>query len=422
MIRRLTDAAGPLRPLALFRVVAGVLVLRHTLPFAEELRGGRFFAERFWVPYVPGVPAPAYGVYVAWLAAMVACGLAIVVGWRARVFCAAGAVLLGAHFFQNQLWYSNNRIFLTLCLVVLAFSPADRAIAPGRPGDAEGPLWTALVLRAQASLLYLASGVSKLLDPDWRSGAVLWGRLRIVARSVLPESLAPVLRPGAGIAAIATEIFLAVGLWFPRTRRAALWLGFWFHFVIELAFYVHVFSYLMLGTYLLVAGSGPPRVRRLVHRSDSPAQRTLADLLSSLDWLGKVHVEAGSAWSLTTPEGERYSGWRATVLAMASVPLLFAVVWPLTALTGRGLPDAAVPVAPAGTTRVARLAVIAVLALAVFGADLVQRVAVAGFRVHFPAETMKTAWALLLVTALSIAVAPRESASRAGLDAGIAAR
>ena len=38
------------------------------------------------------------------------------------------------------------------------------------------PLWPLVLLRVQVSLVYFSSGFSKLVDPDWVSGLVLWDR------------------------------------------------------------------------------------------------------------------------------------------------------------------------------------------------------------------------------------------------------
>ena len=92
----------------------------------------------------------------------------------------------------------------------------------GGAGRAAAPdvvaLWPLWLLRVQVCLVYLASGTSKLVDPDWISGLVLWDR---VVR--YQHELAPL--PGwasdllverwpfyvIGPAAVLTELLIGVG-------------------------------------------------------------------------------------------------------------------------------------------------------------------------------------------------------------------
>ena len=71
---RFVDETGPLRRLALFRALTGVLLLRHTLPFLENLRF-RFFADTFYAPYVAWLPVPDRTGYVALLVATCVAGV-----------------------------------------------------------------------------------------------------------------------------------------------------------------------------------------------------------------------------------------------------------------------------------------------------------------------------------------------------------
>src|SRR5205823_14205770 len=45
------------------------------------------------------------------------------------------------------------------------------------PLDSTAPAWPLWLLRFECATVYCASGMSKLLDPDWVSGTVTWGRL-----------------------------------------------------------------------------------------------------------------------------------------------------------------------------------------------------------------------------------------------------
>ena len=396
------DERGPLRRLGLFRVLVGVLLLRHTLPLLER---GRFFADRFYVPYLDALPVPDRTVYFAMLIGICVAGVLVTMGLFTRVALAVAFVLGTWQFLLNQLFYSNNRIFLLLCVLVLLVSPSHRALSIDaiwrkESPAATGPLWTVTVLRAQASLLYLASGGSKLIDRDWIGGWVLWTRLRIVLGGSHPIVMAlATIKPIAGAAAVGTEMFLGIALWLPKVRRLALWIGFSFHFLIELMFSVHVFSYLMLGTYLLVA-SGAERNRVLRYRADSPWQESLAALIGVLDWLGKIDLQPSDRLELVRPDGSVHKGPLVFAIAADAVPLLFPIAHPLTWLSKKA--GVAQPPAPA-PERERAASPYALAAAGFLAAGVLYRDVTAGL-----GGFDKPVWAFLVIAVLSLAT-PRPS-------------
>ena len=108
--------------------------------------------------------------------------------------------------------------------------------------------------------VYLASGVSKLIDGDWWSGRVL--QLRVIDnghRAVdagVPEWIIDAI-DGASFHAVfakvvvATELAIGIGLPFRRTRRAAVLLAIAFHISIQLFAEVQVFSWAALAALLV---------------------------------------------------------------------------------------------------------------------------------------------------------------------------
>ncbi len=150
--------------------------------------------------------------------------------------------------------------------------------------------------------MYGASGLSKLLDPDWFGGEVTWHRVertrQRIEASVLPDWVIPVLadRSFHTVVAkliVATELFIAAGLWSRRTRYAAVWVAVCFHVAIELSARVEVFSYLAIAA--LVIWSVPSTGDRVlvVDRSSRP-QRVLAGAVRSLDWLARFRIVDGA--------------------------------------------------------------------------------------------------------------------------------
>ena len=182
----------------------------------------------------------------------------------------------------------NNRAYLLIVLAALAVTPCGRELSfdawwrrrSGRPPlPTTSPAWPLWLLRFEAATVYGASGLSKLVDPDWFGGEVTWHRVertrQRIEASVLPDWVIPVLadRSFHTVAAkliIATELFIAIGLWSRRTRYAAVWVAVCFHVAIELSARVEVFSYLAIAA--LVIWSVPSTRDRVLVVDRSSAQ------------------------------------------------------------------------------------------------------------------------------------------------------
>jgi len=178
------DRPGSIRSLAVLRLALGPVVLLHLAPFLAMTLRGRTYRDTFFEPWWAGAPVPPGGVQVVlvWVGAVA--GVALAVGWRTRLvgpvtwLCVAGNLFLSQHHFRH------NRAFLLFLLgaVVLADSgrvlslDARRRRRAGRHVDDRATLWPLWLLRVLVSSVYAASGISKLVDPDWAGGLVLWDR------------------------------------------------------------------------------------------------------------------------------------------------------------------------------------------------------------------------------------------------------
>jgi hypothetical protein len=209
-------------------------------------------------------------------------------------------------------------------------------------------------MQAQVSLVYLGSSLSKLLDPDWFGGQVLWVR---AARSLeymgrigveVPGFVADAMASHAVLSVvsklvIATELFVALGLWVPRFRVLALWLGVMFHLSIELGARVELFSYLMWTSFVLFV-TPELRERRLLVADDA---RWIARAVRALDWLARFTVEVvpraeiGAALCVIDRDGTRATGMRGLAALARAVPLLFPLWLPLVVATRRRAPAVA---------------------------------------------------------------------------------
>jgi hypothetical protein len=259
LLRRWRDEQGDLYLLGAVRVALGALLLANALRAASDLRLG-YFGDAFHWPVVPEALVPSRAVYSALVVGQLVLAVLVVVGVRARDALLASALLGTYVLLCDRLEFHHNRWALFCYAGLLAFAPCDRSFRVGAVSAARvGPLWAVRLAQLQVSIIYVASGGSKLLDADWRSGRVLLERFHLYLQTHATGTVAwlveRVARPEvAGILAaiaIATELFLAVGLWTRRTRALALGWGLLFHLSIEATSRVEGFTWLTLAVYAL---------------------------------------------------------------------------------------------------------------------------------------------------------------------------
>jgi hypothetical protein len=332
--------------LGLVRVGVATLLLVFTFRLGREYLEGGYFGDVFHLPLLPEALLPSssgYATLLACQALLAALGLLGVVARPALLTAALCGLYVTA---CDRLQYHNNRYTLLLLALLVAMSPCDRSFRPGRSADhTPAPRWAAYLVGAQLSLVYLSSSLGKLLDSDWRDGTVLTLRFspfRGLVEEWGPDRLAawmtePWFGQLAAVAAIGTELLLALGPWFPRLRVAALWLGVMFHLGIEVFANVHLFSYTVLCCYVVFA---TPELReRRLSWSRSGTARVLAPILARLDVLARFRHE-------TPPEqqtlliaydrqGQAHLGLGALRELARATPVLFPLWLPLSLLTWR---------------------------------------------------------------------------------------
>lgn len=339
--------------LGLVRVIFGCLLLWNGINLVTDLRENGYFGDRFSMPLIKDAWVPSRNVFVLLLVLKLTASVCAIVGIVPRIGLLASAAIGLYVFACDRLQYHNNRYATNLLGFLLAFTPCDRSyrlLYPRRTGagaSGRGPWWAVRLLGVQLSLIYLASGLGKLVDPDWRGGAVMLGRFADGIAKVrasgheLPGAAtdlltSPVFAGLASKAAISTELFLAIGLWLARTRPLALWLGLVFHLGIEMTAKVDLFSWLMLGAYLLFV---KPELgeRRLLCDTARRAGRLVSLGVQSLDWLKRFRVTAGKpaggVFEITDRDGRVHRGFAAVVALSRGIPLLFLLWLPLAALS-----------------------------------------------------------------------------------------
>lgn len=263
VLRRLRDDEGDPTTFALVRVGFGLLLLNEARLATDAMHSG-FFGAYFHQPYLPESLVPSEGFYELVIAAQWIAGGLVVIGRYARPALLVAASLLVYGMLCNRLEFHHYKHTMAAFSTLLAFSPCDRHLVLGRaavPGPA--PLWAAHAIKAQVSFMYLASGGSKLFDPDWRGGLMMRGMVQSFARLVrdrgAPQSVLDAMQNPLGASllakgAISTELALAVLLWWPRAFWVAVFVGVGFHVVISLMTPVQLFTFEMLFVYLLFIG------------------------------------------------------------------------------------------------------------------------------------------------------------------------
>jgi hypothetical protein len=349
MVRRfeaLFERTGDLRSMAVLRVLLGPITLLHLTPFLREARAGTAYDEHFWEPYASWLPSLPGGLWPVLIWVGAASAVLMTFGVLTRLTTATTFAVVAGNLLLSQTHFRHNRTFLAILLGGLALVPSGSVLSfdawwrrvRARPAlRSVAPVWPVVLLRTQVSLVYLASGISKLVDPSWHSGLVLWDR---VVR--YQHVLDPTPMPAWGIdlltwrplylvvapAAILIEIGLGLGLWFERTRLAAVWIAIAFHLSIEMSASVEVFSYAAIAALTIwVTPSARDRVVRL--RTTETGPRLLAMAVRTLDWFGRFRLEGPRpgepAVVLVDRDGRTSTGRAAARLVLTRLPATFPV-------------------------------------------------------------------------------------------------
>jgi hypothetical protein len=335
----LLGRAVSMRAVALLRVLAGPAVLLHLKPFLSDAYEGRIYRDAFHEPYADWYPEVPRALYVGLLVLAAVAAVAMSIGFLTRLTTATTFAIVTYNLFLSTTHFHNNRAYLVIVLGLLTVAPCGRELSLDawirrrrqRPAlDTSGPAWPLWLLRFECAVIYAASGVSKLVDPDWFGGTVTWQRV-VQARDELdplPHWAVSIVtdRDFHTVAAkviVLTELSIAAGLWSRRTRYAAVWIAVVFHLAIEASASVQVFSYLAIAVLVIWA---VPATRDRVLRIDlaSGRHRRLRAAVRGLDWLARFRVEVaapGSRLQVVDRDGTTILGAPAAAFALSRLPL-----------------------------------------------------------------------------------------------------
>ena len=330
------------------RVVIGALLGWHALAAGEELAKLGYFGDVFHLSMIPEAVVPSARLYAVLLALRVCLAVMVIFGVWARPALATSALLGVWMLLCDRLQFHHNRYSLDCYAMLLSLTPCDRAwrvTESAVPEPRTGPFWAVRLCQLQVSIVYLASGGSKLLDADWRSGLVLADRMtrhaHLAVAAGVPRSVVDALTQPAAASALAklaimTELVICVALWIRPTRIVALWWGIWFHIAIQLTSNVETFTLLTLAMYGVFA-TPDYHARKLRYDPSRFWGKTAGALVPLFDWLGRFEVKAwepddqpGHSLVVVRRDGERVTGVRAFAMMARCLPILFPLWAPLT--------------------------------------------------------------------------------------------
>jgi hypothetical protein len=349
-LARFRDEVADAYMLGPVRAAIGVLLGLQALTAAEQLGNVGYFGDVFHVSMIPEALVPSHRLYAILLAARVCLAVMAAIGIWARPALASGALLGFWALLCDRNQFHHNRYSLFCYAFLLSLTPCDRswrATERAVPEPRAAPFWGVRLAAWQVSLVYLASGGSKLLDPDWRDGLVLADRIsryaHVAIEQGVPRSIVEVLgRADVSSAlakmAITTELVLCFALWLRTTRVIALWWGVWFHIAIQLTSNVEGFSVLALAVYGLFV-TPDYRARTLRFDPSRWTGKLVGTVVPALDWFARFEVEPwepddqrGHSVVVVRRDGDPATGIRAFAMITRCIPLLFPLWGPIALL------------------------------------------------------------------------------------------
>lgn len=347
-LARFAHSTGDGYVLGPVRAAVGALLGWHALGAAQELVQVGYFGDVFHVSMLPEILVPSHRMYAVVVALRMCLAVMVTIGVWARPSLALSALLGLWVLLCDRLQFHHNRYSLDCYALLLSLTPCDRSWRATETLEPRtGPFWAVHLAQLQVSLVYLASGGSKLLDPDWRSGVVLADRVvrhahLAVAAGVPKRAVDLLASPDVASAvaklAITTEIVLCVALWLRPTRVIALWWGIWFHAIIQATSNVETFSLLTVAMYGVFA-TPDYAARRLRFDPSRPWGKIAGAAVPLLDWLGRFDVkpwepddQPGHSLVVERRDGTRVTGIRAFCMLTRCLPLLFPIWAPVALL------------------------------------------------------------------------------------------
>lgn len=262
-----------LTSLALFRVLAGLLVVLNALTLARSQRllldPEGYVTHGSWLssPYAGEVsllrwlPARRASVLLV-IGAYGVCGIVLAVGPASQMVVILAAVYAFGLFTiltqRNPLLRHSGDVLLGILLLLLAFSPCTEALSlhalqRGAPSEPQ-PAPALRLMQVQLSALYMTSVLYKLRGKTWREGTATHYVVQLLGhrKRRLPAALdTPALHCVATYATLVVEFGGGLLVWFPQARYPALLALAGLHLTLQLLMRMHLFQWIMLSSLVL---------------------------------------------------------------------------------------------------------------------------------------------------------------------------
>ena len=262
-----------LTSLAVFRVLAGCLVVADALSYASLRR--LLLDPASYVPHDDWSASQhanrssllralfaRRGSTMALVAAYGLCGLVLAVGFAPPLAVPLASLLAFALSRtlrqRNPLVAHSGDILLGILLVLLAFTPCTETLSLAATRSAAPPQRLAApalrLMQVQLSVLYTTSVLYKLRGATWRKGTATHYVVRLLGhrKRRLPAALdTPASHRVATYATLAVEFGGGLLVWFPATRYPALLALAGLHLTLQLLMRMHLFQWIMLSALVL---------------------------------------------------------------------------------------------------------------------------------------------------------------------------
>lgn len=265
-----------LNPMALCRIIFGLSLAFHYLSLWSGFRdfygpsavtGAEFYQTVSWAQAVGrsstvatnllqhvSQPELFYALYFA----VIVLSLSFAVGFFTRV---SGVFALIAHILLHAnneflFWGWGEMIKPFMAYAIFANSGhwysidswrRERRFFPNRPWL--GPAWPVRLIQLHICTVYLVTSWSRLEDPNWLNGSMLYGILTDSIFSRIDSDLIGFKNSLAILcfAAWSLELFAPFGLWIKSTRRPIAWLLIAMHIGLELLTLVGYWNFMMIA-------------------------------------------------------------------------------------------------------------------------------------------------------------------------------
>lgn len=317
--------AVPASKLNLLRILFfGVLAVDVFLELEHAPRYGAGGFNVSHIPWLDGLGTPSRLTIVvllllqSYLAARVVFGVAVTSSVRVL------ALLYGITYLCSQLDSYQHHYLVLLLLVIASFVPWERARSEAEgAADPAIPSWALRLFTIQLALVYLWAAIAKM-HPAWLDGSTLEAQMSV---PWVRDAIAGTVDFG-GMAwlIMLTELGLAIAIVF-RAAWPVVWvIGVGLHLSIEMAgFKIGLFSYFMLGIYMLFAPDRWITAGARVLRRGWARARPIGEAIARVPRPALAAVCAGAALALVASLPFEASGVAAVLIGLAGA---LALWWP----------------------------------------------------------------------------------------------